>query len=96
MNSNKPLTLEILETNRKHFTSKQFLALKTVALWPNGFDYRKNVEAGETRIPYLPSFYQGIKSKLSLIGLDIIAIPANDGTRCKLYALRPVKKGGEL
>lgn len=30
MNSNKPLTLEILEANRKRFTSKQFLALRPV------------------------------------------------------------------
>ncbi|HCE3512122.1 TPA: hypothetical protein NG630_004425 [Vibrio parahaemolyticus] len=95
MTTSKPLTLEILEANKKRFTSKQFSALKTISLWPNGFDYRKSIESKEFRIPYLPSFRQQVERKLALIGLEILSIPANDGTCCKLYALRPVIKGGK-
>lgn len=93
MTTSKPLTLEILEANKKRFTSKQFLALKTIALWPNGYDYRKAIESKEFRIPYLPAFRQSIENKLTAIGLEILSIPANDGTCRKLYALRPVIKG---
>lgn len=93
MTTSKPLTLEILEANKKRFTSKQFSALRTIASWPRGYDYRKAIESKEPRIPYLPSFRQSLENKLALIGLEISSIPANDGTPCKLYALRPIKGG---
>lgn len=81
----------VLRANQKRFTAKQFQALMTLAKHGR-YDYRKNYESQDYRIYYLPSFKQGVESKLALIGLCIESISANDGSSCKLYSIIPLKE----
>ncbi len=79
---------QTLEHNKKRFTKIQLEALKIIASHP--FDFRKRYEENNYRIPYLPSFKQGVEGKLAVINLELISISANDGTARKVYALRPI------
>lgn len=78
--------LDVLNANKQRFTEKEFRTLKRIAEIGQ-FDYRKNYEAADELLPYLPSFNQAVADKLAAIGLEISSIPANDGTGRKLYAL---------
>jgi hypothetical protein len=79
------IVLDILKVNRKRFTAKQFDVLKTIASHPNGYDYRKGYESKSSNIYYLPANKQAVEDKLKPIGLTMMSIPANDGSRRKLY-----------
>ncbi|HHG3394664.1 hypothetical protein ACSTIR_20980 [Vibrio parahaemolyticus] len=85
------IVLDILKVNRKRFTAKQFDVLKTIASHPNGYDYRKGYESKSSNIYYLPANKQAVEDKLKPIGLTMMSIPANDGSRRKLYSLRLAK-----
>ena len=80
----------LLDTNKKLFTKNQFEALMTVVR--NPFDFRKKYEERNYRITYLPNLNQRVESKLAVIGLEMLRVPANDGTGRKRYAIRPIKK----
>jgi hypothetical protein len=84
--------LDVLNANKQRFTEKEFRTLKRIAEIGQ-FDYRKNYEAADELLPYLPSFNQAVADKLAAIGLEISSIPANDGTGRKLYALVQLKAG---
>ena len=81
---------DILAANKSHFTDKEFRVLNRIAE-RGKFEYRKEYEAADGSLPYLPSFAQKVTDKLAAIGLELEAIPANDGTCRKLYALNPLK-----
>lgn len=82
--------LSKLRAHKHLFTRTQYLALTTLAKYER-YAYRKEIEQSEPKIAYLPSFIQvdkAITKRLAVIGLYLDAIPANDGTSRKLYALR--------
>ncbi|MCL1091533.1 hypothetical protein L2744_18400 [Shewanella profunda] len=81
----------LLKANAKRFTAKQYQALMTIAA-NGGYDYRKEYEFQDHRIPYLPSFIQRVESKLAAIGLFIDSRSANDGSRRKIYSIVPLKQ----
>lgn len=76
--------------HKRHFKRDEFEGLWAIANIEI-FDYRKAIESGG-RIPYVPSFKQRVEPKLNAIGLTLESRPANDGTRRKLYAIRPFKE----
>lgn len=80
---------ERLLEHKHRFTAKEFAGLWEVAAAE--LDYRKAIEAAG-RIPYVPSFRQKVEPKLNAIGLTLESRPANDGTKRKLYAIRPLKE----
>ncbi len=88
----KPISYEqqLLLEHKRCFTAKQFAGLWEIAK-VDMFDYRKAIESGG-RIPYVPSFKQQAEPKLRAIGLTLESRPANDGTKRKLYAVRPLKE----
>ncbi len=90
--TNTYFVISMLKDNKSRFTKKQFQALMTIAKHP--FDYRKSIEAADSRIYYVPSIRQIVEPKLACIGLEIVSTPANDGSKRKLYAIRPLKKEG--
>ena len=79
---------DMLAANKSHFTDKEFRVLNRIAE-RGKFEYRKEYEAADGSLPYLPSFAQKVTDKLAAIGLKLDASPANDGTCRKLYALIP-------
>lgn len=56
------------------------------------YEYRKSFESLDSALPYLPSFVQGVSDKLAAIGLEIESIPANDGSRRRLYFIRQIRR----
>ncbi len=92
MNNQQPtknqFSLDVLAANKSHFTDREFRVLNRIAE-RGKFEYRKEYEAADGSLHYLPSFAQKVTDKLAAIGLKLDAIPANDGTCRKLYALIP-------
>lgn len=81
------LITEILEANKERFTARQYRTLMQIAEHGR-YEYRKSFESLDSALPYLPSFVQGVSDKLAAIGLEIESIPANDGSRRRLYSIR--------
>ena len=81
---------DILVANKSRFSDREFRILNRIAE-RDKYEYRKEYEAADGSLPYLPSFAQRVVDKLAAIGLKLEAIPANDGTCRKLYALIPLK-----
>lgn len=78
--------LDVLKANKARFTGREYRILTLIAEH-GAYDYRKGYEAADDCLPYLPSFAQRVAAKLAVCGLEIRAIPANDGTCRKKYAL---------
>lgn len=89
MNQNQHV-IDVLTANKGRFSAREFNILRGIA-GRGKFEYRKELEAADRALPYLPSFVQKAAAKLAAIGLEVRAIPANDGTGRKLYALAPAK-----
>lgn len=81
---------QLLLEHKRRFTASEFAGLWEIASALQ-YDYRKSIEA-EALIPYVPSFKQKVEPKLAVIGLTLESRPAHDGTRRKLYAIRPLKE----
>ena len=79
---------DMLAANKSRFSDREFHILSRIAE-RDKYEYRKEYEAADGSLPYLPSFAQKVTDKLAAIGLKLDAIPANDGTCRKLYALIP-------
>ncbi len=80
------LALTILKENKSRFTTHQYQALITIASCPN--EYRRNLEASNDTIHYIPAIIQKVENKLKAIGLEVVSYPACDGSRRKRYDLR--------
>jgi hypothetical protein len=89
MNNRITYVQQRLLEHKRRFTAKEFAGLWEIATAE--LDYRKVIEAAG-RIPYVPSFRQKVEPKLNAIGLTLESRPANDGSRRKLYAIRPLKE----
>ncbi|MFQ2117939.1 hypothetical protein ACK334_16690 [Aeromonas veronii] len=85
---NNQFARDTLAANKSRFSDREFRILNRIAEHDK-FEYRKEYEAADGSLPYLPSFAQKVTDKLAAIGLKLDAIPANDGTCRKLYALIP-------
>jgi len=83
-------SLDVLAANKSHFTDREFRILNRIAE-RDKYGYRKEYEAADGSLPYLPSFAQRVSGKLAAIGLMMESIPANDGTCRKLYAITALK-----
>lgn len=79
---------DMLAANKSRFSDREFHILSRIAE-RDKYEYRKEYEAADGSLPYLPSFAQKVTDKLAAIGLKLESIPANDGTCRKLYALIP-------
>ncbi|MCK2070722.1 hypothetical protein [Aeromonas caviae] len=87
---NNQFARDMLAANKSRFSDREFHILSRIAE-RDKYEYRKEYEAADGSLPYLPSFAQRVADKLAAIGLELEAIPANDGTCRKLYALNPLK-----
>lgn len=90
MNNRMSYVQQLLLEYKRRFTRNEFEGLGVIAC-VKIFDYRKAIESGG-RIPYVPSFKQRVEPKLNAIGLTLESRSANDGSRRKLYAIRPLKE----
>ncbi|MGU5717272.1 hypothetical protein [Aeromonas taiwanensis] len=83
--------IEVLTANKERFTARQYRTLMQIAEHGR-YEYRKSFESLDSALPYLPSFVQGVSDKLAAIGLEIESIPANDGSRRRLYSIRLIRR----
>lgn len=83
--------IEVLTANKERFTARQYRTLMQIAEHGR-YEYRKSFESLDSALPYLPSFVQGVSDKLAAIGLEIESIPANDGSRRRLYSIRQIRR----
>lgn len=83
--------IEVLIANKDRFTARQYRTLMQIAEHGR-YEYRKSFESLDSALPYLPSFVQGVGDKLAAIGLEIESIPANDGSRRRLYSIRLIRR----
>lgn len=90
MNNRMAYVQQRLLEHKRRFTTNESAGLWAIAKVET-FVYRKAIES-VWPIPYVPSFKQRVEPKLNAIGLTLESRPANDGTRRKLYAIRPFKE----
>lgn len=58
----------------------------------NPNSYRRDLEALDPELHYLPALNQKVSERLAVIGLEIESRPALDGSHRKLYSLREVRQ----
>lgn len=83
------LVVAILNANKARFTPRQYRLLMLVA--EHGDSYRRDLEALDAELHYLPALNQKVSGKLASIGLEIGSRPAMDGSHRKKYTLREVR-----
>lgn len=80
---------EILTLNKHLFSHQHYRLLMLIAENPNS--YRRDLEALDPELHYLPALNQKVSERLAVIGLEIDARSALDGTHRKLYSLREIR-----
>lgn len=81
---------EILTLNKHLFSHQHYRLLMLIAENPNS--YRRDLEALDPELHYLPALNQKVSERLAVIGLEIESRPALDGSHRKLYSLREVRQ----